>query len=170
MKHIPGVRVKACFDLHNNKKRYRLDLWKDGAEGQVVCAIMQNPSYANEDQSDRSVNYLAERVLEHKSSSLPPGRKLIVVNLYPDLQTRDYEADRDWMVTPPIDGKNYDHIRSAIGESDSVILAWGASSRHRRRQIQVLLMIGSMKKKSLFFLPTHPSRASSDGDAERVPP
>jgi hypothetical protein len=59
-RHREGLNISAVFLDDSRTHRYRLEARSvsDDTRGKTLCAIMQNPSYADEDIADKSVNFL----------------------------------------------------------------------------------------------------------------
>lgn len=123
--HIDGVDVTVEISLEGESRcRNRLEITLKDAElnGKTVCAVMQNPSYAGEDVSDKSVQFLEKVVLKKGLSEFDGVRCLIVVNQFAYIQTNDFEG-----LPHQIGEINDAAITAALHESDIVVLAWGAS-------------------------------------------
>ena len=159
--HIDGVEVTAQFSSDGEMRyRYRLDITlKDAAPaGKTVCAVMQNPSYAGEDVADKSVQFLEKVVFTKGLPEFQGVRRLIVVNQFAYIQTNDFEG-----VPHQIGELNDAAIKSALDESNIVVLAWGSSNRFEERKAYVLSLLGGMKQKTLLKTRMHPSRGRYDG-------
>ena len=81
--HIEGVKVKARF-TEENGLRYRhwleIILKEAPASGKTACVVMQNPSYANAERADKSVQCMEKVVLQKDLPEFKGVRRLIVVN------------------------------------------------------------------------------------------
>lgn len=153
--HIQNVNVSAVFSP-DRKFRYRLTVEKPGAHaGKTVCVIMQNPSVANEDQADKSVQFLEKLVFEKNCySELQGCSKLVIVNQYAHIQTNDFDGTDDLIGTD-----NDAHIKKALDESDIIVIAWGSANGYAGRQKHILGMIGKKPGKPVYKSKAHPSRA-----------
>ena len=63
-KHIPGVQARAEF---SNCKKFRYQLTLENTtrtKGDSLCVIMQNPSVANTEIADKSVQFLEKLIFE----------------------------------------------------------------------------------------------------------
>jgi hypothetical protein len=153
--HIPNVKVQATFSA-DCKLRYLLVISKrDTAKGKTICAIMENPSAANEEVADKSVQFLERLVFLESYPEFKNVDRLIIVNQFAFIQTRGFVgADKR------IGSKNDFYIEQAIRKSDIILVAWGKSNRHRRRQEAINRIISSYQGKALYQTKVHPSRGS----------
>ena len=159
--HIGGVDVSVQFSLEGESRyRNRLEITlKDAAPtGKKVCAVMQNPSYAGEDVADKSVQFLEKVVFKKGLPEFDCVRRLIVVNQFAYIQTKDFEG-----LPHQIGELNDAAITAALHESDIVVLAWGSGNRFEARKAFVHGLLGSMKHKTLLQTKMHPSRGRYDG-------
>ena len=158
-RHIEGVSVKAEFSP-DRKYRYRLEITKAGvgAAGRMACVIMQNPSYANEEIADRSVQFMERIVLTSRLPQFPGEGKVTVVNLYAYIQTKDFVPAPE-----KIGPRNDQAIEDAIRESEIVILAWGSSKSLLERELFVMALLDKYPGKRLFKTKSHPSRGRYEG-------
>ncbi len=85
-------------------------------------------------------------------------QRLIVVNQFARIQTNKFRGLPD-----EIGSKNDAAIKSALKESDIIILGWGIRNRFKERQVFIRGLIDKMDGKELFATKKHPSRASYDG-------
>ena len=156
-RHIDEVEAKATFS-DCLKYRYRLDVsLKEPIEGKgkVVCAIMQNPSVANSEIADKSVQFLEKLIFLKGVSQFSDVHKLIVVNQFAFVQTNDFSG-QDEHIGP----ENNTSIRQAIAESDVILVAWGSSNTYEARKKEINEMLKAQRGKSLLQGKSHPSRAS----------
>ena len=157
-KHIADVEAKPTFSKCL-KYRYRLDIsLKTAAKYQTktVCAIMQNPSVADSDIADKSVQFLEKLVFAKNTPRFSGVRKLIVVNQFAFIQTKEFSG-RDKHI-----GQDNDrHIKEAITESDIILIAWGKSNAYEARRQAINRMLENCNK-VLLQGKSHPSRASYD--------
>jgi hypothetical protein len=90
--HIDGVSVTAHFAWEGELRyRYRLEVaLKDTAPtGKTTCVVMQNPSYANADVADKSVQFMEKVVFKKGLPEFEGVSRLIVVNQFARIQTND---------------------------------------------------------------------------------
>ena len=122
-------------------------------KGETVCAIMQNPSVANEEVSDKSVQFLEKLIFEKSYPLFKHVRKLIIVNLFAFIQTNNFVGTNGGI------GKNNDaYIKKAIRNSQIILVAWGKSNVHFQRQEDIKKIISSFKGKKVYQTKKHPSR------------
>ena len=153
--HRPNLAVKAEFTKERPPKfRYRLEVTKRDASNiqNTVCAIMQNPSYAGVDIADKSVQVLERVVFEKDIEAFSNVERLIVVNQFAYIQTKDFIGTDD-----QIGIKNNDAIADAINESNIVLIAWGKDNKFKQRQKHILSIIDSTQGKTLLQTSRHPS-------------
>lgn len=161
-KHIDGVKVTAQFSYENGLHyRYRLEIVLIDAvpTGKTVCVVMQNPSYAREDVADKSVQFMEKVVFKKGLVELEGARRLIVVNQFAHIQTKDFHG-----LPHEIGACNDVAIKDALYESDIVILGWGSTNRFEERKAFVIgLLEGIEKQKKIFMTRMHPSRGRYAG-------
>lgn len=156
-RHIEQVNVSAQFS-DCKKYRYRLDISLKkpiDSDTKIVCAIMQNPSVANSEIADRSVQFLEKLIFTKDISHFSKVRKLIVVNQFAFVQTNDF-LGKDEHIGP----ENNSHIIQAISESDIILIAWGSSNTYEARKGAINAMLKATNGKTLLLGKSHPSRAS----------
>ena len=119
---------------------------------------MQNPSYSVEYVADKSVQFLEKVVFKKGLPEFEGVRRLIVVNQFAYIQTKDFEC-----LPHQIGELNYAAIKAALDVSDIVVLAWGSSNRLEARKAFVHGLLGGMKQKTLLQTKMHPSRGRYDG-------
>jgi len=154
--HRPNLRITANFSNENPPVfRYRLVAIKESASDKpkTVCAIMQNPSYANEEIADKSVQVLERVVFEKGFKEFKNIERLTVVNQFAFIQTKNFEG-----TTEQIGIKNNLAISNAIEEADIVLIAWGKDNGFIERQNYIIKIINSKKGKKLLKTSRHPSR------------
>ena len=158
--HRPNLTISADFSSEETPIfRYRLEVRKDGASNipRTVCAVMQNPSYASVEIADKSVQVLERVVFEKKLAEFNGVERLIVVNQFAFIQTKDFVGTNDQI------GEKNDHaINSAVEESEIVLIAWGKSNGFMQRQKQILEIVRTKKGKTLLQTSRHPSRVIYD--------
>jgi hypothetical protein len=158
-KHIEGVNVVARFSK-DRKYRYRLQitLQTGPIDGKTACVVMQNPSYADEDIADKSVQVMEKIVFLKKLPEFKDVRKLIVVNQFAFIQTKGFKGQTDH-----IGPENNSAIKEALLESDYIIIGWGTSNRFKERQGFVHDLVKQMNGERLFRTKMHPSRVRYAG-------
>ncbi len=158
-KHIEGVKVKANFS-QDLRYRYRLEITLQNApaSGKTACVVMMNPSYANEEVADKSVQFMEKVVFQKHLPEFAGVKKLIVVNQFAFIQTNAFEG-----LEHEIGPENDAAIKWAIKKSDIIILGWGVANRFEARKNFVLGLLRKLKHKKLFKTKKHPSRAGFDG-------
>lgn len=166
-KHIKGVTATPKFTVENGRKfRYRLEIANSDAPlaGKTVCLVMQNPSYADENVADRSVQFMEQLVFEKKHPAFKQAQRLIVVNQFALVQTSGLQGNDDDI------GKDNDkEIEKALRESDIVILGWGSSNKFDLRKCVVFNLLKKMPEKNIYKTKIHPSRASHN-DVDFIQP
>ena len=133
-KHIDGVNVEAKFSK-NLRFRYRLEITlKNSASfGKTACVVMQNPSYAGEDLADKSLQFMEKVVFQKNLPEFAGVQRLLVVNQFARVQTKNFQG-----LPSEIGSKNNMAIKSALKESDIIILGWGSGNRFEERKAFVL--------------------------------
>ena len=160
-KHIDGVEVKAEFSKENGLHyRYRLQITLkiSPAAGKTVCVTMQNPSYAGIDEADKSVQFMEKVVFQRNLAEFEEVQRLIVVNQFARIQTNHFQGLAD-----DIGARNDSAIKSALNESDVIILGWGSGNPFKERKAFVLGLLQKMNGKQLFKTKMHPARGHYDG-------
>jgi len=119
---------------------------------------MQNPSYAGEEEADKSVQFLEKNIFGLNLPEFQDVGRLIIVNQFARVQTNGFVGD-------PIEiGERNDlAITNDITESDIVLVAWGSSNRFEERKKFVLEHLRSQKSKRLYQTKMHPSRGRYRG-------
>jgi len=155
--HIKNVIAKAQFATENGLRyRYRLEITKDGASEspKTACVVMQNPSYAGEEEADKTVQFMEKNVFEQGLTEFNGVERLIVVNQFARIQTNDFAG-----LPYEIGTQNDNSIEAALKESEIIIIGWGSSNRFVERQEFVLeLLKRMMHEKQLYKTRMHPSR------------
>jgi hypothetical protein len=157
--HIDGVNVKAKFSK-DLCYRYRLEITLKNSSpfGKTACVVMQNPSYAGEDLADKSVQFIEKVVFQKNLPEFADVQRLIVVNQFAFIQTNNFRG-----LVHEIGSNNNSVIKSALNESDVIILGWGCANPFKERQAFVINLLRKAKRKQLFKTRTHPARAGYDG-------
>lgn len=158
-RHISDVSVKAFFAWENGVRlRYRLEIARPGSSGKTTCVVMQNPSYANEEVADKSVQFMEKVVFEKGFQEFAGVSRLIVVNQFARVQTNGFRG-----LPEEIGAENDLAIREALRESDIVVIGWGSSNRFEDRKAYVLGLLQDMPQKLVLKTRMHPSRGRYDG-------
>lgn len=154
-KHLEGLKTRAVFS-DCGKYRYLLEMTKNTQEqGKQVCAIMLNPSVADEYQADKSVQFLERLLFQKGSPNLEHITGLSVVNLFAFIQTHNFIG------SPEHVGKlNDQYLDQAIAEADMVLIAWGKSCAYPERQAVVYKLLEKHPEKAVFLTKSHPSRGT----------
>lgn len=155
-RHIEGLRISTVFS-NDLKYRYRLiaETGDAMADGLTACVIMQNPSYANGDIADKSINFLEQLIFKQNLSAFKNVRKMIVVNQYAYILTEDFVPNEN-----SNGDKNDDAIEQAINESDIVVVAWGVSNSFENRKDFVHELLRKSTHKKILGTRKHPSLGS----------
>ena len=154
-RHIPGVKVQALFS-ECKKFRYQLTIENTTkTKGDSLCVIMQNPSIANTETADKSVQFLEKLVFEKELKLFSNVNSIIIVNKFARIQTKYFEGKAG-----DIGPDNDIHIRKAIDLSDIILIAWGKTNPFLKRQQVILRIIPSIKHEKLLMTKKHPSRGT----------
>ncbi len=158
-KHIEGVKVKAVFS-DCKKYRYRLDIdLKDAPpKGKTACVIMMNPSYANEEIADKSVQFMQRIVLQRGLAEFKGVKRLTVVNQFAFIQTHKFQG-----LPHEVGPLNDLTIKKVFRESEIIIVGWGCANPFEERKNFVYGLLKDMKGKKLLKTRKHPSRAGYEG-------
>lgn len=119
---------------------------------------MQNPSYASVEIADKSVQVLERVVFEKELAEFNGVERLIVVNQFAFIQTKDFVGTDD-----QIGERNDDAIARAVDESEIVLIAWGKDNGFMQRQKRILEIVRAEEGKTLLQTSRHPSRVIYDG-------
>jgi hypothetical protein len=154
-RHLEGLNVNAVFSDCGNY-RYLMEIKKgDNPSGKHICAIMLNPSIADENQADKSVQFLEKLIFEKPSPYFKDMETLIIVNLFAFIQTRKFQGN------PEQAGPDNDqYLRQTIAKSDMVLIAWGKSCGYPQRQELVMNILHEYPEKPVFITKSHPSRGT----------
>jgi hypothetical protein len=137
--HYKNEYVKNVELVHYDSatnRRYRLDIeLKNGDNEKAVHLMMINPSKANEETSDNTINRIIKYVsLNNSAGVLQDIGKIIITNLYVVCETYPEKVDEyisvqslDFVKGIDIDGKynNNTIIEMANKEAQFIIIAWG---------------------------------------------
>jgi hypothetical protein len=154
-RHIPGVKVKALFS-DCKKFRYQLTIEDTSKRnGDSICVIMQNPSIANTEIADKSVQFLEKLIFEKEVELFRNVKTIIIVNQFARIQTKYFEGKAE-----DIGPDNDIYIRRAIDQSDIILIAWGKTNPFLKRQQDILRIISSFQCKKVLMTKRHPSRGT----------
>ncbi|WP_297695157.1 DUF1643 domain-containing protein [uncultured Eudoraea sp.] len=154
-KHIPGVKVKAKF---SDCKKFRYQLTIENitkTKGDSLCVIMQNPSIANTEIADKSVQFLEKLIFEKEVELFKNVKTIIIVNQFARIQTKYFKGKVEDIGTD-----NDIHIRNAMDSSNTILIAWGKTNPFLKRQQDILRIISSFKDKKVLMAKKHPSRGT----------
>lgn len=154
-KHIDNLNVTAEFSK-NNKFRYKLEAIKTDrtdSDRKIICVIMQNPSDADKNVADKSVQFIEKLIFNEDYKEFENVHKIIVVNQFAYVQKKDFKCDESF-----IGSKNDEKIKSAINESKIILVAWGKSNRYYDRQEAIKRMLRLTTNKKMYETKKHPSR------------
>lgn len=157
-KHIESVTVLPPWFSRNKKFRYTLEIFKTdfkGRKGKTVTVVMMNPSYANLEVADKSVNFIEKLVFEKDYHEFDGTKKIIVVNQFAYVQTNDFDGAED-----KIGRYNNKAIEDSINEADIVLIAWGVANSFENRKQFVNKILSKEINRNKIVLQTkkHPSR------------
>ncbi len=162
--HIEHITAEAQYSVCG-QYRYRLTIQHGTKkDGKTVCVIMQNPSVAGNTVADKSVQFLEKLIFRMKYPQFEEVARVIIVNQFARIQTRDFKGSPDEAST-----KNDSHIRNAIQESDSILIAWGKSNPYMERQETILNMVREYPGRNVMITKKHPSRGSYENFIEPFP-
>lgn len=114
---------------------------------------MQNPSYAGEEQADKSVQFLEKNIFELGLPEFTNVGRLIVVNQFARVQTNDFEG-----LPGDIGSRNDRAIAAAVEESEIILVAWGSTNRFHERKEHILNLMKRQHGKRFYQTRMHPSR------------
>ncbi|NNK21591.1 MAG: DUF1643 domain-containing protein [Flavobacteriaceae bacterium] len=154
-RHLPQIKAKAAFS-DCRRFRYLLTLKNLRRKtGKTVCVIMQNPSVADEDIADKSVQFLEKLIFEKELPEFREVSQCIIVNQFARIQTRDFKGKQE-----DIGKQNDFYLERAILDADIVLLAWGKRNPYTERQEVILNLLKTLEKKLILESKKHPSRGS----------
>jgi hypothetical protein len=154
-KHIPEVHVRAEF---SNCKKFRYQLTIENTKrtkGDSLCVIMQNPSVANTEIADKSVQFLEKLIFEKEIELFENIKTITLVNQFAYIQTKDFKG-----ASSKIGKENDSFIRQVLEDSDIVIVAWGKTNPFLKRQEDILRIVNSFEDKTVLMTKKHPSRGT----------
>ena len=114
---------------------------------------MQNPSEANDNRADKSIQFLENLVFEKDYEVFRNVQKMIVVNQFAYVQKHGFEGRIE-----QIGEKNDEVISKTIQKSDIILIAWGKQNQFQKRKEFVYGILGRLEGKSVFETKKHPSR------------
>ena len=155
--HLPHISARGEFSACA-RFRYRLTLTDTRKEyGKTICVIMQNPSIANDQIADKSVQFLEKLIFEKDLLEFMLVNRCIIVNQFARIQTHFFKGEPEDM------GKDNDlAIEKALQESDLVLIAWGKNNPYAKRQKTILELLQRLEPKEVFMTKKHPSRGYYD--------
>ncbi|OOE65981.1 hypothetical protein BZG20_11390 [Salinivibrio sp. IB868] len=154
-RHIDGVVAEAIFSPCE-RFRYRLTVERSNSpSGKVVCVIMQNPSVANSDVADKSVQFLEKLIFIEEYEEFKGVNRIIVVNQFAFVQTNEFAGTDEHIGT-----ENDYHIEQSLDEADIVLIAWGSGNAYQNRQQAINAMLTRHQGKTLLKTNKHPSRGT----------
>jgi hypothetical protein len=150
--HLDYLKIEADFSP-DKKYRYSLSLThKERAGGQTICVIMQNPSLANVEHADKTIQFIEKLVFEKDYAQFQRAYKLIIVNQFAYMQTKGFEGKLS-----EVGPKNDLVIQKALAESDDVIIGWGKTNSFYERQRFIFSHLEGFRG-SKWLTKKHPSR------------
>ena len=155
-KHIEDVIITNVEFSNDKKFRYKLEIQlKNKNNGETLCVIMQNPSYADKNIADKSVNFLEKLIFKREYEVFSKINKIIIVNQFAYIQTNDFRGSFE-----QIGEKNNKIIEKCIEESDIILIAWGKSNSFKNRIdfINKILQKEQNCNKKCYITKKHPSR------------
>lgn len=136
-------RVRKWAVMSRPRKLYRYLLGRAWNHGPTICFVMLNPSTADHQQNDRTLNRCI------KFAERDGYGSLVLVNLFAlrSPHPRDLKVARA-SGTDPVGPRNDQHLAAAAAEADRVVVAWGRDgSLGGRDQAVVKLLLRSGIKK-----------------------
>lgn len=153
--HIKNITAEATFS-GCGKYRYCLNIKKNDAIGsKKVCVIMQNPSVAESDVADRSVQFLEKLIFLKGYLEFQDVNEIVIVNQFAYVQTNDFIGSEN-----NIGPANDTFIQEAIKSADIVLVAWGSSNGYIERKKAINAIISMGDNKVLLQTKAHPSRGT----------
>lgn len=152
-RHIDNVSVSADFS-DCERYRYRLTIDHHGKSGdETVCVIMQNPSAANAERADRTIQFVEKLIFEKDYTQFASANRIIIVNLYALIQTHDFVGSEEH-----IGPHNDQYIADSIQAADHVLIGWGKTRPCEQRLRVVNQLLQSVEPDRLWQTIRHPSR------------
>ena len=154
-KHLSGLRVNAHFSFCA-RFRYLLTIDDPAVKtGKTICAIMQNPSIADEHVADKSVQFLEKLIFRKQTPVFGPIKCLHIVNQFAFIQTRNFKGCRQH-----IGDKNIEFIQEAITDADLILIAWGKNNPYMQQKQTILQLLLSKNPRTIYQTRRHPSRGA----------
>ena len=139
--------------VFSNDRRYRYSLTRSWDAGPRLNFVMLNPSTADEETNDPTIERCVRRAKSYGYGSL------VVTNLFAYRSTNPGELK---LVEDPVGGWNDDALLRQARASDAVVCAWGVDGRllNRDRQVKSLFKRAGIRlyvlKLSRDGYPCHP--------------
>ena len=152
-RHVKDLDISSYF---SDDALYRYQLVavdKHKADGKTICVIMQNPSEADDDKADKSVQFLEHLIFMKGYIEFRDVHKMIIVNQYAYIQKHNFKGEDSL-----IGEKNDRIIADSIEESDIVLIAWGKNNPYQERKEFVLQILAVTDDKVILETKKHPSR------------
>ena len=154
-KHIEGVKVKSIFSKCN-KFRYTLTIKNKLSSGnKTISVIMQNPSEANSEVADKSVQFLEKLIFQKNYTEFKNIKTLIVVNQFAFIQTTDFVGTKEH-----IGSKNDKYIKKSLNAANIILVAWGSTNSYTERINEINGLIRKSDPQLLLQTKKHPSRGT----------
>lgn len=136
------------------KYRYLLSVINTESKGsKTLSVIMQNPSEADENKADKSVQFLENLVFRKNYKVFEEVKRMIIINQFAFIQTKGFKGN-DKLIGP----HNDDKIRTAIKDSEIILIAWGKNNPYKDRQQAIMKLISQNRDKIILKTRKHPSR------------
>lgn len=154
-RHLEGLEIDSTFS-ECGQFRYRLRITDTvKANAKTLCVIMQNPSEADHQMADKSVQFLEKLVFRSSYKEFHQVGKMIIVNQFAFVQKKDFEG-----TSRHIGPENDRIIKESIRSADVVLIAWGKNNPYEKRKKSIKGMISLGSPKVLLETRKHPSRGT----------
>jgi hypothetical protein len=153
--NLPEVEVFTKFS-DDRKHRYLMEILMKDEGTRIVCAVMQNPSYACKEIADKSINFLEQLIFTKGRPEFKNVGKLVIVNQFSYIQTTKFKGGTD-----KLDEKTNFYIHIGISQADIILLAWGPNNKYKDRSDDIKSYI-DFTKQEVYFTKTHPSHGKYD--------
>ncbi|WP_188369838.1 DUF1643 domain-containing protein [Muriicola marianensis] len=145
--------MKAVFS-ECRRFRYLLNLTDTTRHpSKTVCVVMQNPSIADEEVADKSVQFLEQLIFKKDLPEFKGVHSCSIVNQFGKVQTTNFRGG-----TGDIGVENDRHLEEAIEEADIVLIAWGKKNAYESRKEFIMELLRRSGKKTVLETRKHPSR------------
>lgn len=124
---------------------------------------MQNPSEANSEQADKSVQFLEKLVFRSGYKEFSEVTEMIIVNQFAYIQKKEFMGSK-YHIGPDNDA----YIWDAVQKAQIVLIAWGKNNNYEDRQNTILAILKSAGNKKLYKTKKHPSRGHYKDFIERM--